>query len=154
MDELIRTIENDNNISVLNETFQSIKKSKENTLKSIEIHGKLLHEYLKKLKHYRYIENIDQVRLGVFVRWIDLYDERLLLKNGGTICNIDYNNDDDDDVNIRIMCNLRNYKKIFYYSISKMFIISKNYRPRRPSFTYFTTYLINTISYHYIHLVI
>jgi len=115
MDELIRTIENDNNISVLNETFQSIKKSKEDILRSIELRGKLLQEYLKKLKHYRYIENIDQVRLGVFIRWIDLYDDQLLLKNGGTICNIEYNNDsDDDDVNIRIMCNLRNYKKKYF----------------------------------------
>ena len=121
MDELIRTIENDNNISVLNETFDSIKKSKEKVLKSIELHGKLLQEYLKKLKHYRYIENSNQIRLGVFVRWIDLYDEHLLLKNGGTICNIEYNNnhgndnnDDDDDVNIRIMCNLRNYKKKYF----------------------------------------
>ena len=85
--ELEDILDNDNH-TILNKTYSKIKNDKNDILQKLNIKKTDLSEFNKKLKDYRYIDEISDIVSGNFCRWINLNNEEIKLENGGFIGNI------------------------------------------------------------------
>ena len=60
-----------------------------NILKQLHLDKSTLKDYLKKLKEYRYVNEITDLKYGSFIRWIPITDpDYLPLHHCGIICDI------------------------------------------------------------------
>jgi len=116
---LKKALENDNNESIVNLTIQDIKSQKNDILQKLNLSRENLRENTKKLKEYRYINNINDLNYGSYIRWINLTKiDNLKLTNGGLICEIKINN------GIEILCK-NNYNKFFVVNFDENLIFQK-----------------------------
>ena len=94
---LEKAINNENNESLVNLTFDKIEKTKREMLDKLQLSKKETRELLKKLDNYRYVEEINELQYGNYLRWINLNDsDNLKLANGGILCEIKI----DDNINL------------------------------------------------------
>ena len=85
-EDLEVALEKESNKGILELTPAKIKKEKNDILQRIQLPREVLKEYHASLKHYRYINSLDDVILGNFIRWINLSDpERIKLTNGAFV---------------------------------------------------------------------
>jgi len=116
---LKKALENENNESIIELSIQEIKSQKNDILQKLNLSRERLKENTQKLKDYRYINNINDLNYGSFIRWINLikYDN-LTLTNGGIVCDIKINN------GIEILCR-NNYNKFFQIKFDENLIFQK-----------------------------
>ena len=97
--QLLTAIENEKNEAILDLNKTKISAVKNDILQQLHINKeelKLLHQ---KLKAYRYVDNIDDINYGSYIRWIPLKDpNHIKLTNGGIICDMTAKN---EQVNIK-----------------------------------------------------
>lgn len=98
---------------------KTIKQSKIDILKEILDNPAELKEYYKLLKEYRYVDELDELRYGSYIRWFNISKpETLTLLRGGFIADITNKN------GINILCKNRN--KFFTIKMDKSVIFQKN----------------------------
>jgi len=87
---LEKALENDNNLSIVNTNIQTIKTKKNDILQQLGIKNRdNLKEYHSKLKNYRYIENIKELRDGGIIRWININKlDDIRLSGTAILCDI------------------------------------------------------------------
>lgn len=102
---LLKTLDNENNQSIMKLNKGTIKRVKNDILQKLQLPRDKLKELHNKLKEYRYVDEVDDVNYGSYIRWITLKDpENIKLENGGVICDIKILND-----GVHILCkNFRN----------------------------------------------
>lgn len=77
-----------------------------NSKKILELNLKIINElmlpkevaldYMSKLKDYRYVDNIQHLKIGTYIRWINILDpDNLKLQRGGIICDIKKSKNED-----------------------------------------------------------
>jgi hypothetical protein len=82
-------LNNENNEGIMKLTKREIMSIKNNILQQIGLSSSELKDIHKRLKDYRYIDEIDDVNYGSYIRWIPLNKEDdIRLRNGGIICDI------------------------------------------------------------------
>lgn len=80
---------NDNKyLSIVGTNIQKIKSEKNDALQRIGLKKENLKEYNQKLKGYRYIEEIKDLRYGSAIRWINLEKDEIRLNNVAFLCDI------------------------------------------------------------------
>mgnify|MGYP000870248766 CR=1 FL=1 len=90
---LLKALDNDNNDSIVKLTSPKIKMAKNDILQKLQFSKEKLKEFHKKLKEYRYVDEIKDINYGCFLRWIDLTNiEELYLTSGAYLCEIQINN--------------------------------------------------------------
>jgi hypothetical protein len=98
---------------------QTIKQSKLDMLKTILDDKNEIKEYYKLLKEYRYVDELDELRYGSYIRWFNISKpESFSLLRGGFIVDIVNKN------GINILCKNRN--KFFTIKMEKSVIFQKN----------------------------
>lgn len=114
-----KALENENNESVLNLTIEEIKRQKNDILQKLNLPVTELKCNTKKLKDYRYIDNVNDINFGAYIRWINLkkYDN-LILTNGGIVCDIKIGN------GIEILCR-NNLNRLFQIKFDENLIFQK-----------------------------
>lgn len=116
---LKKALENENNESIINLSIQEIKSKKNDILQKLNLTREEHKENLTKLKEYRYIDNINDLNYGTFIRCINLKKiNNLCLNNGGFVCDIKINN------GIEILCR-NNYNKFFQIKFDENLIFQK-----------------------------
>lgn len=104
--EIEEALENvDENILHLN--TKKNKSIKNDILQKLLLKGQELKEYHKKLKLYKFVDEIPDFTFGRHIRWFNLNNKELYLTNGGCICDIQVL---EDGINIVV----KNYKKRFF----------------------------------------
>jgi hypothetical protein len=89
VDKLMTALDNDKNESIMNLTTKKIQEMIFNILKELHLDKVTLLEYFKKLKGYRYIDEINELKYGGFIRWIPITDpDHLPLHYCGIVCDI------------------------------------------------------------------
>ena len=89
VNKLLYALENDDNESIMNLTTKKIMEMNLNILKELQLEKTLTLDYLKKLKGYKYIDEINELKYGSFVRWIPISNPNYLpLHHCGIICEI------------------------------------------------------------------
>ena len=110
-DYLLKALDNDNNQSIMYLTKSEIKTIKNNILQKLQLERDDLKELHRKLKDYRYIENVNDINYGSFVRWVNIKDiENMSLKKGAFVCNVKVT-----DNNILVICKIAQYFKTFKF---------------------------------------
>ena len=113
-----KALENIDNESIINTSFREINENKKELFRNIQLEHEYTRDYLKKLKDYRYCEDIDTIFIGRFIRWIPLDKEYISLKHGAFIVNI---NESDDSILLK--CKLGRY--VFDVNFSKSVVFQK-----------------------------
>jgi len=74
------------------EYFEKINNDiNKNILSELQLNKKEMKNILTKLKKYKYVEEVDDLKYGSFIRWIDLIDlENLVLRNSCMICEVKF----------------------------------------------------------------
>ena len=117
IDEIIQELDEKN---LLYLTSSKIKEMKNNILQKLYLPREQLIKYHKVLHDYRYVDEIDEIKIGGYIRWFNLAKpENLKLTNGGII--IDLKNTKDD---ISIVCK-NNMNRIFSLKLNQCIIFQK-----------------------------
>lgn len=82
---LLRAMDNDKNESIMKLTSVEIKKEKNDILQKLGVKGETLSDLHNRLKDYRYIDNLEQLNYGAFVRWINIKDPNNIFITPGAI---------------------------------------------------------------------
>ena len=84
-----KAIENEANESILKLNNRKIKQIKNDLFQKLHFNKDDLKTLHKKLKDYRFVDDISEINYGRYIRWINMnYLENLKLTNGGIICEI------------------------------------------------------------------
>jgi len=82
-------LDNEKNDGIINLTTSKIQETNLNILKELHLNKETLIDYFKKLKGYRYVDELDDLKYGGFIRWIPLTNpDYLPLNQCGIICDI------------------------------------------------------------------
>tara|TARA_B100001057_G_C22648885_1_gene871287 strand:- start:406 stop:831 length:426 start_codon:yes stop_codon:yes gene_type:complete len=116
---LEKALNNENNESLINLTFDKIDKKKREIFEELELSRSKIKKFLKKLEDYRYIEEIQELQYGNYFRWINLNNlEDLKLTSGGILCEIKVDN------NIHLVFK-NNMNRFFQINMEDNFIFQK-----------------------------
>jgi hypothetical protein len=88
-DKLIQALDEENNEVLFNYTTKKIKEMNLNILKELMLPRETILEYIKQLNGYMYIDEVNQLKIGAFIRWIPIKNPQdLPLKKGALVCDI------------------------------------------------------------------
>lgn len=100
LNKLIDALDNDKNETIINLTTKKILEMNLNILKELHLDRNTTLDYLKKLKGYRYIDEINDLKYGGYIRWIPITDPtHLPLHQCGIVCDIVIS-----DIGVNIVC--------------------------------------------------
>jgi hypothetical protein len=100
VNKLIDALDNDKNETIINLTTKKILEMNLNILKELHLDRNTTLDYLKKLKGYRYIDEINDLKYGGYIRWIPITDPtHLPLHQCGIVCDIVIS-----DIGVNIVC--------------------------------------------------
>lgn len=120
VNKLLNALENESNSSIINLTTYKIKTIKNNMLQKLQLDRDKLKFFHKKLKHYRYCSDMNDLQYGFYIRWFNLnYPENIKLTNGGIIIEIDIIK---DCIQLRIKNNMN---RIFQIKFDEVMIFQK-----------------------------
>ena len=89
VNNLIKALDNETNDSIMSLTSRKILETNLEILNELQLGKELTKEYLKKLKGYRYVEEISDIKHGSYIRLIPITDPTYLpLHNSCIICDI------------------------------------------------------------------
>lgn len=123
MQQLIKALDNDNNQSIVETEldYQKMNAAKNTILQQLQMPREALKKLHTQLKTYRYVETMNELRYGGYIRWISLKNPaELKLTNGGIVVNIKVVQDDD----IHIVCR-NNQRRLFQIILNENIIFQK-----------------------------
>ena len=89
INKLMYAIDNDNNENIMNLTSKKIFEMNFKIMKELHLEKQVTIDYLKKLKGYRYVDEIKDLKCGSYIRWIPIIDpENIPLTYSGIVCDI------------------------------------------------------------------
>ena len=89
VNKLLYALENDTNEDIMNLTSKKINEMNFKILKELHLDKITTLNYLKKIKDYRYVDEIDTLKHGAFIKWIPIIDPtNIPLHYSGIICDI------------------------------------------------------------------
>jgi len=117
---LLHALDNNNNEGIIDLDYSKISKSKNDILQQLQFGRNDLLIIHKKLKSYRYVDDLKNLSFGGYIRWISLKNPQIIkLTNGGIICDI---TDIKDEIYIKCKNNMN---KIFQIKLSEVIIFQK-----------------------------
>lgn len=120
IEKLLSALEDDDNAELLELDFKKIEIEKKDILDKLELPKKQQNVLLKKLRQYRYIDELPGMKYGSYVRWISLKNpENLKLTNGGIVCEMKVG-----DKGIVIVCK-NNFNRFFQLNMTETLIFQK-----------------------------
>ena len=95
VDVLLNALDNENNTGVAGLSTSKIKKEKNDILQKLQISGKELKQFHTSLKDYRYINELKDLQLGRYIRWIPLNagTSEIKLTRGAILVNVFINDE-------------------------------------------------------------
>ena len=88
-EKLLKALDNEDNELLFNFTTEKILEMNLNILKELKMPRKITMDYMRKLKEYRYIDEMNELKYGAYIRWIPINNpNQLPLVKGGVLCDI------------------------------------------------------------------
>jgi len=85
--KLLQALEDESNESLMNLTTDKILEMNLNILKELNLPKNDTLDILKKLKGYKYSDEMNELKYGAHIRWIPIEDpEKIVLKQGAMFC--------------------------------------------------------------------
>ena len=122
VNKLLKALDDEKNESLINFTTDKIKEMNLNILKELQLPKSETLSLLKKLKDYKYVDEMNELKYGTFIRWIPLEDpENIHLTQGAIFCEMKIKEDG-------VYCVCKNYgfkSRYFQLSFDKNLIFQK-----------------------------
>tara|TARA_B100000424_G_scaffold253720_1_gene231138 strand:+ start:7559 stop:7987 length:429 start_codon:yes stop_codon:yes gene_type:complete len=121
VEELMSALNDDENKVILQLNNQKIKSIKNDVLQQLQLSGSELKSFHKKLKCYRYVDDLENLKFGSYIRWINLTNpNNIKLCNGGFVVKMTMTNGD-ICITCRNSCN-----RLFKLCMDNAMIFQKN----------------------------
>tara|TARA_Y100000389_G_scaffold197018_1_gene230850 strand:+ start:295 stop:747 length:453 start_codon:yes stop_codon:yes gene_type:complete len=121
MEQIIQELDHKN---LLHLNSGKIKELKNNILQKLYLSREELLKYHKVLDKYRYVDELDEIKIGAYLRWFNLKNtENVKLTNGGILIDVQPGIDD-----INLICK-NNRNMLFTLNLNKSIVFQKiNYQ--------------------------
>lgn len=121
IEQIVQELDSKN---LLHLNSSKIKEMKNNILQKLYLTRDELLKYHKVLNKYRFVDELDEIKLGSYIRWFNLRNiENLKLTNGGILIDVQPGIDD-----INLVCK-NNRNQLFSLSLNKCIVFQKiNYQ--------------------------
>ena len=87
MDNLLKALDDESNDTLLNFTTEKIRKMTLDILNELHLPKKETMDIFNKLKAYKYIDEMNDLKYGMYLRWIPIEDpENIYLTKGSLFC--------------------------------------------------------------------
>jgi hypothetical protein len=87
VNKLMKALDNETNENLLNFTTQKITEMNLNILKELKLSKKDTLELLSKLKNYKYVDEMNELKYGAYLRWIPMTNpDEIYLTKGALFC--------------------------------------------------------------------
>ena len=121
VDELLHALDNENNSSIAGLKSKKIKQIKNDILQKLQLRGDELKLYHLKLDDYRYVDEINDIQFGRFIRWIPLNKDtsEIKLTNGGYVLDVKIT-----DNGVQLLCK-NTFNKVFQIKFDENLVFQK-----------------------------
>jgi hypothetical protein len=122
INKLFKALDDDTNENLLNFTSNKIKEMNFNILKELHLTPDDTQTVLKKLETYRYLDEMNDLKYGTYIRWIPIDDvKRIKLLKGAIFCEMKITDD-----GVFLICKNFGYnRRHFQISMDKNLIFQK-----------------------------
>ena len=87
--KLLKALDDESNETLMNFTSDKIKEMNLNVLKELHLPRKDTLELMSKLKDYKYVDEMNELKYGAYIRWIPIEDPtNIYLTQGALFCEI------------------------------------------------------------------
>lgn len=118
---LEKALENENNASISNLNTRKINEEKWRRLQQLGLKPEVSEDYFHKLREYRYVDDLEGLLHGSYIRWIDLKNpEHLSLAKGGIICDIKIG-----QKGVQLLCKTHPNPAMFYVIMDEALIFQR-----------------------------
>jgi hypothetical protein len=94
VNKLIKALDDETNETLLNFTSDKIKEMNLNILKELQLSKNDTLEIFKKLKDYKYVDEMNELKYGTYIRWIPIEDPKnIYLTKGALFCEMKITDD-------------------------------------------------------------
>jgi hypothetical protein len=94
IDKLLKALDKDSNEGLLNMTSAKIKQINSSVLSELQLSRDYHQELMHKLKDYKYVDEMTDLHVGSYIRWIPLTNpSEIRLKQGSILCEIKITDD-------------------------------------------------------------
>ncbi len=122
VNKLLKALDDDSNDTLMNFTTKKIKEMNLNILKELQLSKKETLDLFSKLKDYKYVDEMSDLKYGTFIRWIPIEDPtNIYLAKGALFCEMKIKDDG-------VFCVCKNYgfpPRHFQISMDKNLIFQK-----------------------------
>ena len=85
--KLLKALENENNENLMNFTTIKLREMNQRVLKELPLSKSEYHDFVNKLKDYKFIDELNDLKEGAYIRWINISNpEKLVLTKGSIFC--------------------------------------------------------------------
>ena len=120
--KLLKALDDDSNDNLMNFTTKKIKEMNLNILKELQLSKKETLDLFNKLKDYKYVDEMSDLKYGTFIRWIPIEDPtNIYLTKGALFCEMKIKDEG-------VFCVCKNYgfpPRHFQISMDKNLIFQK-----------------------------
>jgi hypothetical protein len=89
VNKLLKALDDESNEDLLNFTTEKIRVMNTNILNELHLTKKDTQEILTKLKNYKYVDEMSDLKYGAYIRWIPIEDpNNIYLTPGAIFCEI------------------------------------------------------------------
>ena len=122
VNKLLKALDDDTNESLLNFTSSKIKEMNYNILKELHLTKDETLNVLKKLDNYKYIDEMNDLKYGTYIRWIPIDDVKSInLLKGAIFCEMKITDD-----GVFLICKNYGYnRRHFQISMDKNLLFQK-----------------------------
>ena len=122
VNKLLKALDDESNDTLMNFTTKKIQEMNLNILKELQLSRKETLDLFNKLKDYKYVDEMSDLKYGTFIRWIPIEDPtNIYLAKGALFCEIKIKDEG-------VFCVCKNYgfpPRHFQISMDKNLIFQK-----------------------------
>jgi hypothetical protein len=101
--KLMKALDDESNETLLNFTTDKIREMNLNIVKELQLPKKDTLEIMSKLKDYKYVDEMNELKYGTYIRWIPIEDPKnIYLTKGALFCEMKITDDG-------VFCVCKNY---------------------------------------------
>ena len=94
VNKLLKALDDDSNETLLNFTTDKMREMTLNVLKELHLSKNITLQILKKLKDYKYVDEMNELKYGTYIRWIPIEDPtNVYLTKGALFCEMKITDD-------------------------------------------------------------
>jgi hypothetical protein len=120
--KLLKALDDDSNETLLNFTTDKIKEMNLNIIKELQLPRKDTLDIMNKLRDYKYVDEMNELKYGAYIRWIPIEDPtNIHLTKGALFCEMKITDDG-------VFCVCKNYgytQRHFQLSMDKNLIFQR-----------------------------